>query len=98
LPANRKLTPLLAGRTVRMIEQAEALLNVLFIDGSSMKIKISAPPPSLELRDRRILKVRQAGTVLNLDFEDESTAEIQMAEATSSVMLRDASGALEYAD
>jgi prepilin-type processing-associated H-X9-DG protein len=98
MSSNRKLTPILTGRTIQSIEQAENLLNILFADGSSMKIKTSSPAANLDLQNRKVLKVRQAGTVMNLDFDDESTMEIPLAEATSSVMLRDGKGALEYAD
>ena len=98
MAANRKLTPILTGRVVRSLTQGENLLNILFTDGSIMKIKTSGSPASLDWQNRKVLKIRQAGTVLNLDFEDESTAEIPLAEATSSVILRDGKGVMEYAD
>ncbi len=43
---NRKLTPILAGRTIQAIRQEEALLWIDFADGSQMKIKVAAPAPA----------------------------------------------------
>ncbi len=98
MAANKKLTPLLGGRTVQAVSQIDALATVSFTDGSSLMIKTGSPLSQLDFQERKVLKVRQAGAVMNLDFEDGSTAEIQLAEAMSSVMLRDGQGALEYAD
>ena len=98
MASNRKLTPILAGRTITSIEKAESLLIIGFTDGSTMKVKMGSPAISVDFVNRRILKVRQSGAVFNLDFDDDSTMEIQLAEAMSSVMLRNGNGALEYAD
>ncbi len=98
MAANKKLTPLLGGRTVQAVSQIGALATVSFADGSSLMIKTGAPLGQLDFQNRRVQKVRQKSTLMNLDFEDGSTAEIQLAEAMSSVMLRDGQGMLEYAD
>jgi len=98
MAANKKLTPLLAGRTVKAVSQIDALATISFADGSSMMIKTGSPLAGLDFQERRVLKVRQTGALMNLDFEDGSTVEIQMAEAMSCVMLRDGRGTLEYAD
>ena len=98
MPLNRKLTPLIAGRTIRSADQRDNVLSVSFTDHSVMKIKTTASGPIEILPDRTVKAVRQKGDVLNLDFDDNSTVEIKLAEPTSSVMLRDGQGTLEYAD
>ncbi len=98
MAANKKLTPLLSGRTVQAVSQIGALATVSFTDGSSLMIKTGAPLSQLDFQNRQVQKVRQKSTLMNLDFADGSTAEIWLAEAMSSVMLRDGKGLLEYAD
>ncbi len=99
LPRNKKLTPLLAGRTIQTSAQAEGLLNITFQDGSFMKIKTGGPGPSAEMLSGKVVKeVYQEGTELDLQFTDNSMAIIKLAEATSSVMLRDGQGEFEYSD
>jgi hypothetical protein len=98
---NKKLTPILAGRTIKSIEQADNLLSVHFADGSIMKIKTSAPatPAAIGmLKDHTVESIRQKGATLTLVFNDATSALIALAEATSSVMLRDGKGVMEYAD
>jgi hypothetical protein len=98
MPLNRKLTPLIAGRTIRSADQSDNLLSVSFTDDSVMKIKTAASGPIEILPDRTVKAVRQKDDVMNIDFTDASTVAIKLAEATSSVMLRDGNGKLEYAD
>jgi len=98
MAANKKLTPILAGRTVQAVSQIDALATVSYTDGSSMMIKTGTPLVQLDFQGRRVLKVRQTGALMNLDFDDRTSVEIPLAEAMSSVMLRDRDGRLEYAD
>jgi hypothetical protein len=98
---NRKLTPIIKGRTIESIEQTDKLLSVRFSDGSIMKIKIpaSTAPIAIDtLKNHTVKSIRQKGTTLNIDFDDGMTGTIALAEATSSVMLRDGKGVMEYAD
>ena len=95
---NRKLTPIIAGRTIRSIEQTDKLLSIHFGDESIMKIKVSEPIEIDTLTDHTVKSIRQKGTTMHFDFTDDSSATITLAEATSSVMLRDAQGVMEYAD
>lgn len=97
MAANRKLTPLLRGRTVQSVSLEENLIRIAFTDGSILRIK-TAGQALVDFSSRRVQKVRQTQALMNLDFEDGSTAEIRLAEAMSSVMLRDGQGVLEYAD
>jgi len=98
MAANKKLTPLLRGRTIQAVSQIDALATISFSDGSALMIKTGSPLGQLDFQDRRVLKVRQTGVRMNLDLDDGSTLEIRLAEAMSSVMLRDGGGTLEYAD
>ena len=102
MAANRKLTPLLARRTLHSTTSEGTLLKLHFADGSVLTIMTpdtvspdSAPPDSAP---RTVKKVRQSRTLLQLDFDDDSTLAVPLAEPTSSVMLRAANGTLEYAD
>ena len=95
---NRKLTPLLAGRTVQVVSPTEKAVDITFSDGSVAHIKTAKLVSADHLLNHTVKKVRQRGDLMDLDFEDGSFAEIKLAEATSSVMLRDRDNELEYAD
>lgn len=94
---NRRLTPIVAGRTVKSASQNENMLSIIFSDGSEMKIKGTAEPGD-RFVDRIVKTIRQKGNELHLDFTDSTSLEVSLAEPTSSVMLRDETGKLEYAD
>ena len=95
---NQKLTPLISGRTIQSHEERDGSLEILFSDGSHMRIKLSATIQALDLHGRTLKRVRQKDTLMQLDFTDDTTAELTLAEAMSSVMLRDKHGVMEYAD
>lgn len=95
---NRKLTPILAGRTIQTVSPSEKGVDVTFSDGPVAHVKTAKPVSADELLNHTVKKVRQRDDVMNLDFADGSSAEIKLAEATSSVMLRDRDNKLEYAD
>ena len=94
---NRKLTPIIAGRTVKRVAQSEGALHVEFDDGSILKIKTGAPFTD-SIAGRKVKKALQKGTEFDLEFDDKSKAKIVLSEETSSVMLRNKAGELEYAD
>jgi hypothetical protein len=98
MAANKKLTPLLAGRTIKVIQQRNTGLDVVFVDDSVLTIKTAATVGNEQWQNRTIKKVRQKDTLLNLDFVDQATLAIPLTESTSSVLLRDHKGVLEYAD
>ena len=98
MAANRKLTPLLAGRTVQSVEQIENLLTIVFSDGSTMQVKTSGPAAALDFQGQRVRKVRQAGALMHMDFADKTSVALPLAGATASVLLRDGNGVFEYAD
>jgi len=94
---NRKLTPVLSGRTVNHTEQTDGVLKIKFDDGSVMKIKTGSSFKD-SITGKKVKAVRQKATEFDLDFDDGTSAVITLAEETSSVMLRNAAGELEYAD
>jgi len=98
MAANKKLTGVIGGRTIKTAGAGDGVLNITFNDGSTMKIKTGAAVITDAMSGHMIKSVRQQGTTMNLDFTDGSSAQVALAEATSSVMLRDAKGAMEYAD
>jgi len=94
---NRKLTPIITGRTVKSAAQADGALRIEFDDGSVMTIKLGAPFKD-SITGKKVKAVRQKATEFDLDFTDGTSAAITLAEETSSVMVRDHKSALEYAD
>jgi hypothetical protein len=98
MASNRKLTPLLAGRTIQAIQPRDTGWAVRFTDDSVLTLKTAATVVQDQWQNRTIKKVRQKDTLLNLDFMDQTTLAILLAESTASVLLRDHNGVLEYAD
>ena len=94
---NQKLTPILAGRTVKHTKQTGGVLQIEFDDGSVMKIKTGAPFKD-SIAGKKVRAVRQKATEFDLDFADGTSSAITLAAETSSVMLRDKAGTMEYAD
>lgn len=97
---NRKLTPIIAGRTIAQVGWEGATALVHFDDGSVLRVRTPAAPaadaPPLKLGTMRA--VRQSTAAIAFDFEDGSSLQLPLAEPTSCVMLRDAKGTMEYAD
>lgn len=106
MAANRKLTGVIKGRTVKDISTGQNALSLSFDDGSVARIKTGdqpSPPSSAEdsgsgVKGKTIKSVQQKGSTLTLTFEDNTSTDINLAEATSSVMVRDKAGSMEYAD
>lgn len=94
---NKKLTPIIAGRTIKRVKAEANALHVEFADGSTLKAKVSAAPAD-EFDGKEVKAVRQKSTSFSFDFTDGSSADVSLAEETSSVMLRDKDGVMEYAD
>jgi hypothetical protein len=98
LALNKKLTPLITGRTIKSINHSDNILNISFTDSSIMKIKTAELEPMDNLPGHTLKAIRQKNDIMNLDFTDGSTVTLKLAEITSSVMLRDSTGTLEYVD
>ena len=95
---NKKLTPILEGRTVHSVLQEENVAWIIFTDHSEMRLKIASPVSHESFNGRCVCRVRQEGTWMSLDFDDDTNLEITLAAPTSSVMLRKNDCSLEYAD
>jgi hypothetical protein len=97
---NRKLTPIIKGRSIAQLAWEGATATLHFDDGSVMRIHASAAPPRNAPPEilGRVRAVRQSGEAIAFDFDAGASLQLALAEATSCVMLRDAKGVLQYAD
>jgi hypothetical protein len=94
MPRNRKLTKVIAGRTVEAATAEPRSVVLLFDDDSRMKIKTTAPvavPPGGEVKS-----VQEDETELKIEFEDDSTATFRLGDSGSSVAVRDRNNSVEY--
>jgi hypothetical protein len=91
---NRKLTKVIAGRTVKATTLEPGGVLVLFDDRSNMKIKTTEAatiPPG-----GKIKSVHEAKSEFKIEFEDGSSATLPLADPGSSVAVRDKNNAVEY--
>lgn len=99
MAANKKLTGVLAGRSVVGVDQVGSTATLEFDDGSIMTVQTAGAAPSGGTATLgRVRSVRQQGTTLDLDLETGSTLTLRTAEPTSSVIVRARDHTLEYAD
>jgi hypothetical protein len=94
MPRNRKLTKVIAGRTVKLATVEWGGVLVLFDDESCMKIKTAGPatiPPG-----GKVKSVHEAKTDFKIEFEDSSSATLCLADPGSSVAVRDKNNRVEY--
>jgi hypothetical protein len=94
---NRKLTSVIAGRTLVRVDSAGSIAHLTFDDGSVLTAQLAGPQELRPVRGK-VRAVRQTGTRLQLDLIDGQTLELTTAEPASSVILRAKDGTLEYAD
>jgi hypothetical protein len=97
---NKKLTGVIAGRTVVRVDQDGSTASVQFDDGSVMTVRTASDAAAAATPGPlgRVRAVRQQGTTLDLDYEGGSTLTLRTAEPTSSVIVRARDHTLEYAD
>ncbi len=101
MSANKKLTGVIAGRSIVRVDQDAGTATVHFDDGSIMTVQTAggaATAPGSPSALGRVQAVRQQGTTLDLDLETGSTLTLRTAEPTSSVLVRAGDRTLEYAD
>lgn len=53
MAGNEKLTKIIAGRTIKSVQQSDATMTVQFTDGSTMRIKLASPTNSVMVRDAK---------------------------------------------
>lgn len=97
---NRKLTPIIKGRTISNFGWEGATVLLHFEDGSELRIHARAETKgdAQSATVGKVVAVRQSMDAIAFDLEAGSTIVIPLAEPTSCVMLRDSKGVLEYAD
>ena len=96
---NRKLTPIIKGRTISKFGWDGPTVLLHFDNGSELRIhtraEMKGDTPSVTTG--KVIAVRQSMEAIAFDLEAGSIV-IPLAEPTSCVMLRDSKGVLEYAD
>jgi hypothetical protein len=91
---NRKLTKIIAGRTINAATTEPGSVLVLFDDQSSMKIKTTgAAAVSL---GSKVKPVHEAKADFRIEFEDGPSATLCLANSGSSVAVRDRNNAVEH--
>lgn len=111
MAANKKLSGVLAGRSVTGVAWQGDVVLAQLDDGSVITVQTgtsasagtagasgAALAPGAAAPLGRIRGVRQRGTTLDIDYEDCSTLTLRTAEPTSSVVVRARDHTLEYAD
>jgi hypothetical protein len=91
---NRKLTKVIADRTIKTVMTEPGSILVLFDDQSNMKVKIAGPatiPPG-----GKVKSVHETKAEFKIDFEDGASATLYLADPGSSVAVRDKNNVVEY--
>ena len=96
MPANKKLTKVIAGRTIQSAVPANGSLTLTLDDGSTLTIKTAPGSPNTVPTGGKLLKAREDGTELDLDFADGSTAKLTLADPGNSLAMRDKNHKVEY--
>jgi hypothetical protein len=94
---NEKLTRIIRGRSIELVNQEEGLVTIVFDDYSTMQVKVAGGPTMNMLGESKIESVGEGGAQLTLLGEDSRTATLRLAEPGSSVTVKDQSGQIEYA-
>ena len=94
MPRNKKLTKVIAGRTIKTITTEPGSVLVLFEDQWSMKIKTA--DAAAVSAGSKVESVREAKAEFKIEFEDGSSATFCLADPGSSVAVRDKNNAVEY--
>ena len=96
MPANKKLTYVIAGRTVQSATPADGSLTLSLDDGSTLVIRTAPGSAATVPTGSKLLKAREDGTELDLDFADGSTVKLTLAEPGNSLAMRDKNHRVEY--
>jgi hypothetical protein len=94
MPRNKKLTKVIAGRTIKATTTEAGSILVLFDDESSMKIKTTGA--AAVSPGNKVKSVHEAKADFKIEFEDGSSATFCLADPGSSVVVRDKNNAVEY--
>ena len=96
MPANKKLTHLIAGRTVQSATPADGSLTLTLDDGSTLTIKTAPGSVPAVPTGGKLLKAREDDTELDLDFADGSTVKLTLVDPGNSLAMRDKNHKVEY--
>ena len=96
MPANKKLTKVIVGRTIQSAVPADRSLTLTLDDGSTLAIKTAPGNPNTVPTGGKLLKAREDGSELDLDFADGSTVKLTLADPGNSLAMRDKNHKVEY--
>jgi hypothetical protein len=96
METNEKLTNILRGRTIELVNKEEGLVVIVFDDLSSLRLKVAGGPTLNMLGEGKIESVAEEGAEIALLGEDGRMAILPLAEPGSSVSVTDKTGHLEY--
>ena len=96
MPANKKLTHLIAGRTIQSAVPADGSLSLTLDDGSTLTIKTAPGNSATVPLGGKLLKAREDGTELDLDFADGTSVKLTLADPGNSLAMRDKNHKVEY--
>jgi hypothetical protein len=93
---NDQLTRVIQGRTIGLVIREGELVEIVFDDHPTMRVKVVGGPTVNVLREGKIKSVRQEGLELYIDCEDGTIATLRLAESGSSVSVTDKAGRVQY--
>jgi|GEM_PF-3047252 len=93
---NKKLSQIIAGRTVAKTELKEGLLVIDFSDGSSLQVKIRGAITGEIQSGQGLQKVLENEEQLILEFDDKKRVQAILLNPGGSIILRNKNNALEY--
>jgi len=96
MTVNRKLTHVVQDRVVQSCELKGSEVQIEFVDGSTMKVKIvesNSPPLHNGVRVRQISEDQAK---LLLECQDDSTLDLTLVDPGNSVCIRDKNDRVEY--
>ena len=96
MPANKKLTHVIAGRTITGTSQADGICTLTLDDGSTLQIKVASSDSNTGSTGGKIAKVREDGPAFHLDLEGGTSIDLTLANPGNSVALRDKNHKVEY--
>ena len=96
MPANKKLTHLIAGRTIQSAVPADGSLTLTLDDASTLAIRTAPGSAPAVPTGVKLLKAREDGTELDLAFADGSTVKLTLADPGNSLAMRDKNHKVEY--
>jgi hypothetical protein len=94
---NERLTSIIRGRAIALVSKEEGLVEIVFADHSSLRVKVAGGPTMNMLGDGKIESVAEEGAELTLLGDDGRTTTLQLAEPGNSVTVTDKTGRVEYA-